>query len=66
MAEMVPVTITGVVRGTEDGSARRERFFIELAAAAEGDPRRLRGRGSVTRRRRRWRPPCGARSFPGR
>ena len=42
MAEMVPVTITGVVRGTEDGSARRERFFIELAAAAEGDARRLR------------------------
>ena len=41
MAEMVPVTITGVVRGTEDGSTRRERFFIELAAAAEGDGRRL-------------------------
>jgi bifunctional DNase/RNase len=42
MAEMVPVTITGVVRGTEDGPGRRERFFIELAAAAEGDARRLR------------------------
>jgi bifunctional DNase/RNase len=42
MAEMVPVTITGVVRGTEDGPGRRERFFIELAASAEGDPRRLR------------------------
>ena len=41
MTEMVPVTITGVVRGTEDGSARRERFFIELAAAAGGDSRRL-------------------------
>ena len=42
MAEMVPVTITGVVRGTEDGPGRCERFFIELAAAAEGDVRRLR------------------------
>jgi hypothetical protein len=42
MAEMVPVTITGVVRGTEDGPGRRERFFIELAATAEGDARRLR------------------------
>jgi hypothetical protein len=40
MAEMVPVTITGVVRGTEDGPGRRERFFIELTAA--GDARRLR------------------------
>jgi uncharacterized protein len=42
MAEMVPVTITGVVRGTEDGPGRCERFFIELGAAAEGDVRRLR------------------------
>lgn len=42
MAEMVPVTITGVLRGTEDGPGRRERFFIEVAAAAEGDARRLR------------------------
>jgi bifunctional DNase/RNase len=42
MAEMVPVTITGVVQGTEDGPGRRERFFIELAATAEGDARRLR------------------------
>ena len=41
MADMVPVTITGVVRGTEDGSERRERFFIELAAAPDGDARRL-------------------------
>ena len=40
MADMVPVTITGVVRGTEDGSERRERFFIELAAG-DGDARRL-------------------------
>ena len=41
MAEMVPVTITGVVRGTEDGPDRRERFFIELTAS-DGDARRLR------------------------
>jgi bifunctional DNase/RNase len=42
MTDLVPVTITGVVRGAEDGPGRRERFFIELAAAAEGDARRLR------------------------
>ena len=42
MAELVPVTITGVVRGSTDGPGRSERFFIELAAAAEGDARRLR------------------------
>ena len=42
MAELVPVTITGVVRGTDDGPERGERFFIELAAAAEGDARRVR------------------------
>src|SRR5580693_8096061 len=42
MAEMVPVTITGVVRDVNDGPGRQERFFIELAAAAEGDERRLR------------------------
>jgi hypothetical protein len=41
MTELVPVTITGVVRGTEDGPQRRERFSIELAANHEGDPRRL-------------------------
>jgi bifunctional DNase/RNase len=41
MADMVPVTITGVVRGTEDGPGRRERFFIELAASG-GDARRVR------------------------
>jgi bifunctional DNase/RNase len=41
MADMVPVVVTGVVRGTEEGP-RRERFFIEVAAAAEGDGRRLR------------------------
>ena len=37
MAELVPVTITGVVRGSDDGPERGERFFIELAAAGEGD-----------------------------
>jgi uncharacterized protein len=42
MADLVPVTITGVVRGTEDAPGRRERFFIEVAAAADGDERRLR------------------------
>jgi uncharacterized protein len=42
MAEMVPVTITGVVRGVDDGPGRQERFFIELAATAAGDERRLR------------------------
>ena len=41
MADMVPVVVTGVVRGTEEGP-RRERFFVEVAAAAEGDGRRLR------------------------
>lgn len=42
MTEMVPATIAGVIRGTEDdGSARQERYFIELAAAADGDGRRL-------------------------
>jgi bifunctional DNase/RNase len=48
MAELVPVTITGVIRGSDDGPERGERFFIELAAAGEGgatgerDARRLR------------------------
>jgi bifunctional DNase/RNase len=42
MADMLPVTITGVVRGSDDGPGRCERFFVELAAAAEGDARRLR------------------------
>ena len=42
MAELVPVTITGVVRGAADGPGRRERFFVEVAAAADGDARRLR------------------------
>ena len=42
MAELVPVTITAVVRERDDGPGRGERFSIELAAAAAGDPRRLR------------------------
>lgn len=42
MTDLVPVTIAGVVRGTEDGTGRAERWFIELAAAAGGDGRRLR------------------------
>jgi uncharacterized protein len=42
MADMVPVTITGVVRGTDDGTQRCERFFVELAATADGDARRAR------------------------
>lgn len=42
MADWVPVTITGVVRGADDGPARGERFFILLAAAAEGDARQVR------------------------
>lgn len=47
MAEMVPVTIMGVVRGGEDGPGRRERFFIEVAPVVNGavvnsDDRRLR------------------------
>ncbi len=41
MADMVPVTITGVVRGTESGPERRERFFIELVASG-ADARRVR------------------------
>ena len=46
MAEMVPVTVTGVVRGTDDGPGRRERFFIEVTTVSsdliEYEPRRLR------------------------
>ena len=42
MADMVPVTITGVIRAINDGPERSERFFIELAAAADGDARRAR------------------------
>ena len=34
MTGMVPVKITGVVRGPDEGSSRGERFFIELAEIA--------------------------------
>jgi bifunctional DNase/RNase len=39
--DMIPVTIVGVVTTPDDGPGRRERFFIMLASAAEGDSRRL-------------------------
>ena len=39
--DMIPVTIAGIATAPEDGPGRRERFFIMLAAAAEGDSRRL-------------------------
>jgi bifunctional DNase/RNase len=42
MADWVPVTITGVMRGADDGPGRRERLFILLTAAAEGDDRQVR------------------------
>jgi uncharacterized protein len=41
MAEWVPVTVADVVRETEDGPQRQERFFIELVPTAEGDTRKL-------------------------
>jgi bifunctional DNase/RNase len=41
VTELVPVTITGVVRSPDSGPERRERFSVELAAAGDGDPRRL-------------------------
>src|SRR6516164_9991257 len=34
MTDMVPVTIAGVVRSAEEGSARGERFSIQLAEVA--------------------------------
>ena len=39
--DMIPVTIVGVVTAPNDGPGRRERFFIMLASAADGDSRRL-------------------------
>ena len=42
MAHWVPVTITGVTQGTAGESQRRERFFIELAAAGDDEGRRVR------------------------
>lgn len=41
MAEMVPVTITGIVRDQASATDPRERFYILLSAAADGDSRRL-------------------------
>ena len=41
MADLVPVTILGVIQQAEDGPDRRERFFIALDAAAPDDARRL-------------------------
>jgi bifunctional DNase/RNase len=38
---MVPVTIAGIVTAPDGGPGRRERFFIMLESAAEGDSRRL-------------------------
>ena len=34
MTDMVPVTITGVVRSAEEGPARGERFYVQLAEVA--------------------------------
>jgi bifunctional DNase/RNase len=39
--QMVPVTIAGIVTAPDGGPGRRERFFIMLESAAEGDSRRL-------------------------
>jgi uncharacterized protein len=41
MAEMVPVTITGIVREHMNPADPRERFYIRLESAADGDSRRL-------------------------
>jgi len=41
MADMVPVKITGVVRGADSEAGRRERFFIELAEATGDAARRV-------------------------
>ena len=40
-SDMVPVSIAGVATVPDDGPGRRERFFIMLESAAEGDSRRL-------------------------
>ena len=39
--DMIPVAIAGLATAPDDGPARRERFFIVLESAAEGDARRL-------------------------
>jgi bifunctional DNase/RNase len=41
MAEMVPVTITGIVREHVNVTDPRERFYIRLESAVDGDSRRL-------------------------
>jgi bifunctional DNase/RNase len=41
MAEMVPVTITGIVQDHVSETDPRERFYIRLDSAVEGDSRRL-------------------------
>jgi bifunctional DNase/RNase len=41
MAEMVPVTITGICRDHVSETDPRERFYIRLESAVEGDSRRL-------------------------
>jgi bifunctional DNase/RNase len=38
---MIPVSIAGVATAPDDGPGRRERFFVMLESAAEGDSRRL-------------------------
>ena len=41
MAEMVPVTVAGIVREHVSVTDPRERFYIRLESAADGDLRRL-------------------------
>jgi bifunctional DNase/RNase len=41
MAEMVPVTITGIVQEHVSATDPRERFYIRLDATADGDSRTL-------------------------
>ena len=41
MAEMVPVTIAGIVRDRERETDLRERFYIRLDSAVAGDSRQL-------------------------
>jgi bifunctional DNase/RNase len=41
MAEMVPVMITGIVREHVSVTDPRERFYIRLESAVDGDSRRL-------------------------
>jgi hypothetical protein len=42
MADLVPVTILGVIRQVDDGPGRGERFAIALVAAGGGDARQVR------------------------